>query len=104
VDSSTGGPPVESRSGDLLADCFEYDHDVGVLVGEYMRDGSAQACLVSNRRNGTTFKYFGAWQSAEKAGDPNFASWNQLAVLVESDRGSSSRRRLNRRDGRGILP
>jgi hypothetical protein len=49
-----------------LADCFEYDHDVGVLVGEYMLDGSAQACLVSNRRNGTTFKYFGAWQSAEK--------------------------------------
>ena len=24
--------------------------------------------------------------------------------MVESDRGSSSRRRLNRRDGRGILP
>ena len=42
-------------SSDLLADCFEYDHDVGVLVGEYMLDGSAQACLVSNRRNGTTF-------------------------------------------------
>lgn len=35
MESSTRGPPVESRSCDLSANCFEYDHDVDVPVGEY---------------------------------------------------------------------